>query len=247
MAVNLSPIGNGFQFFTNDGIPLAGGFLYTYLAGSSTPLATYTTSAGNIANANPIVLGTSGRPPQEIWLTDGSSYKFILKDANNVTIATYDNLYGLLQQVTGAPGTVAQVVQATFNSRSSTTSASFVNTAVTASITPTSATSKVLVLINGQVYAYKASNGATGDFQIVRNSTAVLVCDGTTGNFAFGTKVGSSTVESAHIISTAYLDSPATTSSVTYKLQAACNQADELNWQNTNANTSTIVLMEIGA
>jgi len=147
----------------------------------------------------------------------------------------------------GGGGKVLQVVQATTSTAVQITATSMQDTGITCSITPTSATSKVLVLINGQVYAYKASNGATGDFQIVRNSTAVLVCDGTTGNFAFGTKVGSSTVESAHIISTAYLDSPATTSSVTYKLQAACNQADELNWQNTNANTSTIVLMEIGA
>ena len=96
MAVNLSPIGNGFQFFTNTGIPLDGGFIYTYQAGSSTPLTTYTTSAGTIANTNPIQLGTSGRPPQEIWLTEGLSYKFILTDSGNVQIATYDNLYGIL-------------------------------------------------------------------------------------------------------------------------------------------------------
>ena len=96
MAVNLSPIGNGFQFFTNTGIPLNGGYIYTYQAGSTTPLATYTTSAGTIANTNPIQLGTSGRPPQEIWLTDGYSYKFVLTDSANVVIGTYDNLYGIL-------------------------------------------------------------------------------------------------------------------------------------------------------
>ena len=96
MAVNLAPIGNGFQFFTNTGIPLDGGFIYTYQAGSSTPLTTYTTSAGTISNTNPIQLGTSGRPPQEIWLTEGFSYKFILTDSANVQIATYDNLYGIL-------------------------------------------------------------------------------------------------------------------------------------------------------
>jgi hypothetical protein len=59
-------------------------------------LATYTTSAGTIANTNPIQLGTSGRTPQEIWLTEGFSYKFILTDSANVQIATYDNLYGIL-------------------------------------------------------------------------------------------------------------------------------------------------------
>lgn len=96
MAVNLSPIGNGFQFFDDNGVPLAGGLIYTYQAGSSTAFPTYTTSSGNIANSNPIVLGTSGRPANEIWLSEGYYYKFILKDADNVTIQTYDNLYGII-------------------------------------------------------------------------------------------------------------------------------------------------------
>ena len=96
MAVNLSPIGNGFQFFTSTGVPLAGGFLYTYQAGSSTPLASYTDTAGLFANTNPIVMNADGRPPSEIWLTAGFNYKFVLTDANNVQIASYDNIYGIL-------------------------------------------------------------------------------------------------------------------------------------------------------
>jgi microcystin-dependent protein len=96
MAVNLSPIGNGFQFFTTTGLPLAGGLIYTYQAGSSTPLATYTDNTATVANANPIVLGSDGRPSDEIWLTYGYNYKFILKDAGGNTIQSYDNLYGII-------------------------------------------------------------------------------------------------------------------------------------------------------
>ena len=96
MSVNLSPIGNGINFLTNTGLPLAGGKLYTYQAGSSTPLATYTTNNGTIANSNPIILGTDGRLPNELWLTYGYYYKFVLQDAVGSTIATYDNLYGIL-------------------------------------------------------------------------------------------------------------------------------------------------------
>jgi hypothetical protein len=96
MAVNLSPIGNGFQFFDNNGAPLNAGKIYTYQAGSSTPLATYADSSGLTANANPIILGTSGRPPNDIWLLEGYFYKFILKDSSDVTIQTYDNLYGII-------------------------------------------------------------------------------------------------------------------------------------------------------
>jgi hypothetical protein len=95
MSVNLSPVGNGFQFFSNDGLPLSGGKLQTYQAGSTTPLATYTDNSGLIANTNPIIFGTSGRPPADIWLLDGFFYKFVLSDANDVVIQTYDNLYGI--------------------------------------------------------------------------------------------------------------------------------------------------------
>ena len=96
MSVNLSPVGNGFQFFSNDGLPLAGGKILTYQAGSTTPLTTYTDVNGLIANTNPIILGTDGRPPSEIWLTDGFYYKFVLTDASDVVIQTYDNLYGFI-------------------------------------------------------------------------------------------------------------------------------------------------------
>jgi len=96
-SVLLSPYGNGQQFFDNNGIPLAGGLIYTYQAGSSTPLVTYTDNGGTIANANPIVLDASGRTPQEIWLLTGYSYKFILRDADGVLIQTLDNIYPILQ------------------------------------------------------------------------------------------------------------------------------------------------------
>lgn len=97
MAVLLSPVGGvAAQFFTNAGVPLSGGKIYTYAAGTSTPQATYTTGAGNIQHSNPIVLDAAGRVPTgEIWLTDGLSYKFVLKDANDVLIATYDNIVGI--------------------------------------------------------------------------------------------------------------------------------------------------------
>ena len=98
MAVNLSPVGGvAAQFFNNDGTVLSGGKLNTYTAGTTTPAATYTTSAGAIAHSNPIILNSAGRVPAsgEIWLTDGITYKFVLTDANDVLIATYDNISGI--------------------------------------------------------------------------------------------------------------------------------------------------------
>lgn len=97
MAVNLSPVGGvAAQFFNNDGIPLSGGLIYTYSAGTNTPATTYTTSQGNIAHSNPIVLDSAGRVPTgEIWLTDGINYKFVLKDSTGALLATYDNISGI--------------------------------------------------------------------------------------------------------------------------------------------------------
>ena len=96
MAVKLSPLaGAGWQFFDNLGIPLAGGLLYTYTAGTTTPQATYTSNTGTIASANPIVLDAAGRIANEVWLTVGVSYKFVLQTAAAVTIGTYDNISGI--------------------------------------------------------------------------------------------------------------------------------------------------------
>ena len=96
-SVLLSPVGNGQQFFDNNGIPNAGGLIYTYQAGSSTLLTTYTTVNGTIANTNPIVLDAYGRTPSEIWMQTGFSYKFIIQTADAVTLQTLDNLYPILQ------------------------------------------------------------------------------------------------------------------------------------------------------
>lgn len=96
MAVNLSPIwGAGAQLLDNSGNVLTGGKIYTYLAGTTTPATTYTSSNGITANSNPIILNSAGRVPYEIWLTDSIEYKFVLKDSNDTLIGTWDNLVGI--------------------------------------------------------------------------------------------------------------------------------------------------------
>jgi len=105
-SVLLSSVGVGQQFFDNNGVPLAGGLIYTYQAGSSTPLATYTDNGGTTANANPIVLDSAGRVPNEIWLLSGYSYKFIIQSASGTSLITLDNLYGILQNAPAVSNTV---------------------------------------------------------------------------------------------------------------------------------------------
>lgn len=94
--VYLSPVFNGWQGFDSSGQVLTGGQLFTYQAGTTTPEATYTTNSGSIANTNPIVLGSDGRPTSEIWLAAGQAYKFILEDSlGNQIGSTLDNVYGV--------------------------------------------------------------------------------------------------------------------------------------------------------
>jgi hypothetical protein len=97
MAVNLSPVGGvAAQFFDNSGNVLTGGKIYTYTAGTTTPQITYTSATGVTAHSNPIILDASGRVPGgEIWLTDGLSYKFLVKTSTEVLIGSYDNIIGI--------------------------------------------------------------------------------------------------------------------------------------------------------
>lgn len=97
MPVALSPIFNGFQSFLPSGLPNNGGFIYTYGAGTTTPVATYTTNTGGVANANPIPLSAFGFPPNEIWLTVGTAYKLVVTDSTLTPIAgaSFDNIQGV--------------------------------------------------------------------------------------------------------------------------------------------------------
>ena len=113
--VYISPVGGvAAQFFDNSGNVLTGGKLYTYQAGTTTPQASYTTSAGNVARTNPVVLNAAGRVPDsgEIWITS-QAYKFVLETSTGVLIATYDNVVAAgsgsytVQNFTGNGSTVA--------------------------------------------------------------------------------------------------------------------------------------------
>lgn len=88
--------GAGAQFFGDNGRPLSGGKVYTYRAGTTTPRAVYTTSAGTVAHANPIVLDAAGRVPAggEIWVDAEVSYKFALTTWRDVPVGDWDNITG---------------------------------------------------------------------------------------------------------------------------------------------------------
>ena len=112
--VFLSPVGGAAaQFFTNSGVVLTGGKLYSYAAGTTTPQVTYTSSSGVTAHTNPIILDSAGRVPGgEIWL-NATPYKFVLNTSTDVLIATYDNISGIgavSYQIQNFTGTGSQTI-----------------------------------------------------------------------------------------------------------------------------------------
>ena len=86
------------------GASLPNALLYTYAAGTSTPLATYTDSTGAIPNANPINCDANGQA--NVWLTAGTAYKFLLTDQYGTVQWTVDQITGGLQGTAGTAGSV---------------------------------------------------------------------------------------------------------------------------------------------
>lgn len=84
------------KFFDNNGAPLSYGLVYTYEAGSTTPIATFTDSTGDTENPNPIVLNFRGECP--IWLTPNTGYKINVTDESGNQIPGYpvDQIYNNL-------------------------------------------------------------------------------------------------------------------------------------------------------
>lgn len=104
--VNLSPIGNT-QFSYDDGSPADGSLLWTYTAGSTTPLTTYTSSSGLIAQTNPIVLNSLGLPTiGEVFLIEGLAYDIVWEDkpifpaTHGAVLKTFEDIDGINDNAT---------------------------------------------------------------------------------------------------------------------------------------------------
>lgn len=79
MSVSLSPLAR--QQFSVNGVPVSGGLLFTYAAGTTNKLATYTDASGATPNTNPVVLDSQGQA--DVWMTAGTKYKLVLSPAND--------------------------------------------------------------------------------------------------------------------------------------------------------------------
>jgi len=148
----------------------------------------------------------------------------------------------------GGGGKVLQAVSATTTTDTSITSTSFTDSTITATITPTSASSKVLVLVTAGVFASRTATSNTNNAQIMRNST--VVTDFGNQGFFNAIGVGGATATERHDIKAFhYLDSPASTSSLVYKVQGRVTtsaNSNTIRFQ-PDSTLSSILLLEIGA
>jgi hypothetical protein len=164
--------------------------------------------------------------------------------ASNLTI-TVPAVTGTML-TTASAGSVLQVVQGTYSTQAQISSTSYVDSGLSATITPTSSTSKILVIGSMAGDGFRNSNATLLTYQnIVRNSTQVTEKKG-----YFGGAVSSDGYfYNLHNTTLTFLDSPATTSPITYKVQARLDSTanDAYIRYQTNNSTSVMILMEISA
>jgi hypothetical protein len=148
------------------------------------------------------------------------------------TAAEFNGLRGAFRILqVGANGTTTQT---------SSTSSSFVNTALSASITPQSTSSKILVMVSG--YGFSSSSGTDTTIRLTRDQpSAPTVLQ--TGSAVFSAN-GGALIGCYNFI---YLDSPATTSSITYRTQLARGAGTGIAYDEINGSLTTITLMEVSA
>ena len=175
-------------------------------------------------------------------LTDGNADKILFFDDSAGAIgqlAASTNLTLSGTNLTASGGKILQVVGASVNTETSSSSTTYADTNLTAAITPASSSNKVLVLVNQNSIGKNSSDNA-GKIQLLRGSTALNMFENDFGrnnstalNIVGGTGYG-------------FLDSPSTTSETTYKTQFACSvTAASSIFVQHNSTHSSMILMEI--
>jgi hypothetical protein len=189
-AATLMPVPR-IQFFDASGRPLAGGLVFTYAAGTSTPLATFTDSSGTIQNTNPVILDSGGFA--SIWIGP-QAYKVAVQDSNGAQQWVVDNvsdtgqllyqLAVLLNPAGGSLQTITGPLAATyFQGTSPHTTSPGVRVSILDPITTLDTSghppniSVTDPALSGQVYTIPDPGTATANFVLSPNSTGnVLDC-----------------------------------------------------------------------
>ena len=191
------------QFFDANGAPLVGGKLYSYAAGTTTPLATYTDQGGSTPNANPVILDSRGEA--SVWLGTSGPYKLRLTSATDVDIWTVDDIYSegalSMQELLSSSGSsLVGFIQAGTGATSRTVQAKLRDVVNVSDFgvlsTSGAAASANTALIQAALDACEASGsvlvGVPGTFPI--NSTLIVKCSCDLSMMTLTIAAGASTV-----------------------------------------------------
>lgn len=156
-----------------------------------------------------------------------------------VEVNDLDSSYGLNA---GFYSSIKNVVMGTDSTQNIITSTSLTDTGLSVNITPSSSNNKILVFATVPCQTFRTDNAASGGIALVRNSTVIWNTIGTSHRIVAGMVSGF--VAMASTVDVMYLDSPATTSTINYKIQARVQIAGEMATQYNNE-TSSIIAMEV--
>ena len=146
--------------------------------------------------------------------------------------------------VVGGVGKIGQIIQATTDSAVNVASTSNTDTGLTANITPTATTSKVLVQVNQNILTDIDTNLGNAKIQLRRDSTSVITFGANIARIEAGSV---SAVKFGNLTTFSFLDSPSTTSQVTYSTRGAISSTSNngtARFQNSSV-FSVITLMEV--
>ena len=188
---------------------------------------------------------TSGYVELEAPATAGSNT--LVLPTNNGSSGQYlqTNGSGGLSWQTLAGGKILQITQGTQSTIMSTTSQTYQDTNLSASITPSASDSKVLVLVTQPTSFSIASNAAQGAVRLVRGSTSIWEPGSSSSLQSYAN--GASTVAIKWLWSLMYLDSPATTSATTYKTQIKTYSSSITGYAQNDSSPSWMYLVEVAA
>ncbi len=189
--------------------------------------------------------------------TKGDLFTFDTADARlgvgtngQILVADSAEATGLKWATPSGGGKLLQVVSATTTTSTAITSTSYTDTTITATITPTLASSKIFVMVSASVRSFRQGDGTYTDAKLLRGATSLTTWY---DRYFMGMDIDTSGTENNLALvgqpSITYMDSPASTSALTYKLQAAVyttSASSSVTFQ-IGSSRSTITLFEIGA